>query len=328
MNANSDSLHSDSVHDDSAHDDPVTALEARTWAFAAVVATLREAGAGSLEEALAADPARTAVLEAAGVLRRDGGDIVPDPALRLSSAMARAAAAARLGAMRQAVAAAAGETATGWDAQSDEVLLDQGRASAATGHALAGRLVPALPGLADRVAAAGSRVLDIGTGTAALALALAQDLPQVRVLGIDNLERAIRLARRELSDAGPGAADRVELRHQDAVDLRERDTYDLVWLPAPFLSDDALGASLPRVAAALTDGGWLVAGTNPPPAQPLLAAVGQWTAARNGGSALTADRMAEALGALGFQDLRQIPTVPGGPVLVAARRPDPAAPAS
>ncbi|WP_329459910.1 hypothetical protein [Streptomyces sp. NBC_01497] len=42
----------------------------------------------------------------------------------------------------------------------------------------------------------------------------------------------------------------------------------------------------------------------------------------NGGSALTSDRMAEALGALGFEDLRHIPTVPGGPVLVAGRRPD------
>jgi precorrin-6B methylase 2 len=224
--------------------------------------------------------------------------------------------------MRQAVAAAAGEAASGWGTQSDEVLLDQGRASAATGHALAGRLAPSLPGLADRLAAEGSRALDIGTGTGALALALAQDLPQVQVTGIDSLERAIRLAGRELADAGPGPADRIELRHQDAVDLREQHRYDLIWLPAPFLSDSALHSCLPHAAAALTEGGWLVAGTNPVPAEPLLAAVAQWTATRNGGSAVTADRMAEELGDLGFRDLRQIPTVPGGPVLVAGRRPD------
>src|SRR6201999_3952486 len=107
--------------------------------------------------------------------------------------------------MRQAVAAASGEAPAGWDAQSDDVLLDQGRASAGTGHALATRLVPALPGLADRVATAGSRILDIGTGTGALALALAQDLPHVHVTGIDSLERAIRLARRELDGAQAGA---------------------------------------------------------------------------------------------------------------------------
>jgi hypothetical protein len=112
------------------------------------------------------------------------------------------------------------------------------------------------------------------------------------------------------------------VRHQDAVDLRERDLYDLIWLPAPFLSDDVLQACPPHVAAALTDGGWLVAGTNPAPHDPLLAAVADWTAARNGGSALTAPRMSRALSDLGFRDLRHIPTAPGGPVLVAARRPD------
>jgi SAM-dependent methyltransferase len=314
------------MNDNVEQNDPLAVLEGQVWALAAVVATLREAGTGSLEKALAADPARTAVLAAAGVVRREGDAVVAVPALRVGPGAANAAA-ARLSSMRQAVAAADGETTPGWAAQSDDVLLDQGQASAATGHALATRLVPALPGLAERVATAGSRVLDVGTGTGALALALAQELPHVRVTGIDSLERAIRLARRELAGAGPGA-DRVELRHQDAVELREQDLYDLIWLPAPFLSPDTLRACLPRVAAALTEGGWLVAGTNPAPGDPLLAAVADWHAARNGGSALTSHRMTEALADLGFQDLRQIPTVPGGPVLVAGRCPDRAAAAS
>ncbi|MFD4874498.1 hypothetical protein ACFWOB_14150 [Streptomyces sp. NPDC058420] len=76
------------------------------------------------------------------------------------------------------------------------------------------------------------------------------------------------------------------------------------------------------MTAALTGGGWLVAGTNPAPPEPLLAAVADWTAARNGGSALTSHRMNQALSDLGFQELRQIPTAPGGPVLVAGHRPD------
>ena len=71
-----------------------------------------------------------------------------------------------------------------------------------------------------------------------------------------------------------------------------------------------------------------MAGTNPAPHEPLLAAVADWTAARNGGSTLTSHRMIEVLGDLGFQDLRRIPTVPGGPVLVAGRRLDRAAFAS
>ncbi|WP_224294775.1 SAM-dependent methyltransferase [Streptomyces olivaceus] len=297
-------------------------LEGQLWALAAMVATLRETGTGSLEEALAADPARTAVLEAAGVVRRDGERLIPAPVLQLGPAASNMAS-ARLSSMRQAVAVAGGEAVTGWDAQSDDVLIDQGRASVGTGHALATRLVPSLPGLADRLATPGSRVLDIGTGTGALALTLAQDLPHVHVTGIDSLERAIRPARQELGKAGPEVADRVEVRHQDAVDLRERDLYDLIWLPAPFLSGDVLQTCLPHVAAALTGGGWLVAGTNPAPHGPLLSAVADWTAARNGGSALTSPpRMSHALSDLGFQDLRQIPTASGGPMLVAARRPD------
>ncbi|MDQ0381934.1 SAM-dependent methyltransferase [Amycolatopsis thermophila] len=173
------------------------------------------------------------------MVRREGSDVVAVPALQdgpASSTMASA----RLSSMWQAVAAAAGEAPAGWDAQSDDVLLDQGRASAGTGHALATRLVPSLPGLADRLATPGSRVLDIGTGTGALA----RDLPHVHVTGIDSFERAIRLGRRELDGAGPGA-DRIELRHQDAVDLRERDRDDLIWLPAPFLSDEAVAGVSP-----------------------------------------------------------------------------------
>ncbi|WP_051840457.1 SAM-dependent methyltransferase [Streptomyces sp. NRRL F-5126] len=302
------------------HDDPVSVLEGRVWAFAAAIATLREAAADSLAKALESDPERTAVLEAAGLVRREGDGVVTAEALRHGPDTANAAS-ARLSALRQAVDAAVGEGGTGWDSQRDDVLLDQGRASAATGHALVERLVPALPGLADRLAVDGS-VLDIGTGTGALALALAQDLPHVRVTGIDILERAIRLAHRQLDGTDGGLADRIELRHQDAADLRERNTYDLIWLPAPFLSDGALRACLPHVARALRDGGWLVAGTNPEPREPLLAAVARWTATRNGGSAVTADRMAEELERIGFRDLRRILTVPGGPLLVVGRRAD------
>ncbi|HEX6452039.1 MAG TPA: methyltransferase domain-containing protein [Trebonia sp.] len=128
--------------------------------------------------------------------------------------------------------AAAGEVPPGWATQSDEVLLNQGHASAATGRALATRLVPTLPGLAGRLASPGSRVLDVGTGVAALALALARELPHTHVTAIDVLDRALRLARTELAQAGP-VAGRVELRRQDVADLREPERYNLIWLPAP-----------------------------------------------------------------------------------------------
>ena len=304
---------------DAAAADPVTQLDEAAWALAAVIATYRDAAGSSLAEALAADPDRAAVLIAAGLAWDTGHGAAPGPAL-MDGPLAGNMAAARLSSLRQAVEVAAGQGPPGWSELPDEVLLDQGHASAATGHALATRVVPALPGLAGRLAAPGSRILDIGTGVGALALALAQDFPHAHVTGIDVLARAIELARADLRQAGP-AAERVELRQQDAADLREPAAYDLVWLPAPFLPETALDAALPPVVAAIAPGGWLVAGTNPPPASPLAGAVARWNAVRNGGNALTADDVAARLPDLGLGHVAQRPTVPGGPILVIGQRP-------
>jgi protein-L-isoaspartate O-methyltransferase len=299
--------------------DPVMELENAAWALAAVIATYRDAAEGSLAEALAADPDRTAVLEAVGLVRRTGDGITPHAAL-YDGPGAGNTAAARLSSLRQAVGAAAGEIPRGWAAQPDEVLLDQGHASAGTGRALATRLVPALAGVAERLASPGSRVLDVGTGVAALAVALVRELPHIRVTAIDSLDRAVRLARAELGQAGH-LAERVELRQQDVADLREPEAYDLIWLPVPFLSEEALNTSLPHLVDAVAPGGWLVAGTNPAPSGELAAAVARWNAIRNGGNSLDSNRIASALRELGLRDVDQHPTVPGGPILVVGQRP-------
>ncbi|MBB6553627.1 class I SAM-dependent methyltransferase [Nonomuraea rubra] len=305
------------------NDDPAATLEAAAWALAALIATLDDAATKPLADVLAADPQRTAVLEAAGLVQRDGDTLVLHPSYRYPDGPTnRSAAQARLSSLRQAVAAAAGDQgqAGGWADQDDEVLLNQGRASAGTGRAIAGKVVPALPGLADRLDGQGSRILDIGTGIAALALTLAEAFPRTEVVGIDVLERALELARKELAGAGSEAAGRVTLRHADVVDVAEQAAYDLVWLPAPFLAEAALAQALPRLIEALKPGAWIVVGTNPAVTAPLRRAVAGWHAVRNGGNAYDADRMAKALTAYGLGDVRRFPTMPGGPVLVAARR--------
>ncbi|MDX3072748.1 class I SAM-dependent methyltransferase [Streptomyces sp. MI02-7b] len=305
-------------------EDPAAVLEAATWAMAAMVGTLHDALTAPLAEVLAADPRRTEVLEEAGLVRREGTAFVPHPSLvPPDGPTARSAVEARLSSMRQALTAATGEGSGGWAALDDRVLLHQGRASAAVGRALGSRIVPQLPGLGDRLAGDGGHILDVGTGVAALALALAEAFPRARVTGIDVLERALDLARGELAEARPGTADRVTLLRRDVADTSERAAYDLVWLPAPFLSEAVLETALPRLADALVPGGWLVAGAGSPSPDGLRRAVGRWNAARNGGSAYDADRMAEVLAARGLQDVRRFPTVPGGPVLVAGRRPQP-----
>lgn len=306
-------------------ENPVAVLEAAVWAMAAIVSTQRQALSEPLSDVLARDPQRTAVLESVGLVRTGAEGLVVHPSLdRADAATARSAVEAKLSSLRQAVSAAtdsAGSPQDGWSAQTDEVLLGQGRASAATGRALAGRVVPRLPGCVERLKAEGSRILDVGTGVAALALALAEAFPEARVEGIDVLERALDLARAELAAAQPAVAARVSLRHQDAADVSEEETYQLVWLPAPFLSEEALRSALPRLVAALEPGAWLVAGTNPAVDDALRRSVGRWTAVRGGGNAFDTARMTEELVALGLGETRTFPTVAGGPVLVAARRP-------
>lgn len=310
---------------------PAAALEAAAWAAAALVGTLRDALDTPLAEVLATDPRRTAVLESAGLVRADGTGFTVHPSLvPADGPTARSAVQARLSGLRQAVSAAAGPYGSsrpdgsapgGWAAQSDEVLLNQGRASAATGRALADKVVPRLTGLAERLAAPGARILDVGTGVAALATVLAERFPQATVAGIDVLDRVLRLARAELAAVPAVVADRVTLRQQDVAELAERDAYELVWLPAPFLSEQALASALPRLAGALVPGGWLVAGTNPASEEPLLRSVGRWVAVRNGGNSYDTAAMTAAVESAGLGEARTFPTVPGGPVLVAARRP-------
>lgn len=298
-------------------------LEAAPWALAAMIGTMRDAATEPLQQVLAAHPRRTAVLEAAGLVRRDGESFSVDPVLDVAdAASARSSVAARLSALRQALntAESAENAAPAWERHDDDVLLHQGRASGGTGRVLATRIVPELPGLAERLARPGSRVLDVGTGVAALATALATALPAVHVVGIDVLQRALDLAAAEVAGADPAVAERITLRLEDAGSLSEQAAYDLVWLPAPFLSDAALESAIPRIFSALRSGGWVVAGTTPAPEHPLRRAVAAWTADLNGGSFSETAGVEEALRAAGFTDARRFPTVPGGPVLVAAQR--------
>jgi hypothetical protein len=80
----------------------------------------------------------------------------------------------------------------------------------------------------------------------------------LRVVGLDVAPRPLELARRLVDEAG--MTHRIELRRQDVATLEDRRTFVLAWVPAPFVSPEALEAGVARVAAALAPGGWLILG--------------------------------------------------------------------
>ena len=213
--------------------------EQGTWLLAAIAVALN--GTAPSEQRAAAEQA----LRSAGVDLSAGLD-----------GMSPAGIAAQAAAPILQVAALLAGGGQLWAAQSDEALLAQGHASAQGAAAFVRFGLPMLPGLSDALARPGARMLDVGTGVAAMAVAYAGVLPQVTVVGIDVMPRVLALAARTV--AASRVADRVELREQDVRELDDRGVYALAWLPAPFVPEPALREGAARVVRALVPGGWVM----------------------------------------------------------------------
>lgn len=124
-----------------------------------------------------------------------------------------------------------------WSEQDDEALLAQRRASAGTGAFFPERVLPQLPD-SERLLTGPVRLLDVGVGVAAMAVALCQHMPQLSIVGLDVLDRPLELARLHVEEAG--LDERIELRRLDVAELDAADEFDLAWLPAPFIPQPAL----------------------------------------------------------------------------------------
>lgn len=130
------------------------------------------------------------------------------------------------------------------------------------------------------IAPAGARVLDWGTGSGAIALALADEGEGLAVTGIERSQAALEYARRNAEAAAPG----VELVASDGLAALGGRVFDLVVANPPYLTPAELEAAgqelahepveslvagptgleaLERIAAeaptALVPGGWLLA---------------------------------------------------------------------
>jgi SAM-dependent methyltransferase len=220
--------------------------------------------------------------------------------------------------LHQAAALASGR-AISWSDQDDQALLAQGRASAYGARAFAQLALPAMGDLGSRLATPGARMLDVGTGTGALAVAFAQVFPQLHVLGIDVLDRSLELARQTI--AASDVAGRVTVRKQDVAGLTDYAGFDLAYLPAPFVSRPALQAGLARVTAALRPGGWVFVAHGKFGGTPAEDALTRLKTLIYGGTPLDEAGAADLLRGAGLASVRLVPTPVGAPGITIGHKP-------
>jgi protein-L-isoaspartate O-methyltransferase len=220
--------------------------------------------------------------------------------------------------LHQAAALASGR-AISWSAQSDQALLAQGRASAIGGQAFAELLLPAMGDLESRLAAPGARMLDVGTGVGALAVAFARVFPRLHVLGIDVLDRSLELARQNI--AASEVAARVTVRNQDVAGFTDDTGFDLAYLPAPFVPRPAMQAGLPRVVAALRPGGWVFVVRGKFGGTPAEDSLTRLKTLVYGGTPLDEAEASDLLRGAGLTSVRPTPTPEGAPGITIGQKP-------
>jgi len=81
------------------------------------------------------------------------------------------------------------------------------------------------------------RIADIGTGSGAIAVALARNLPNVSIVATDVSEAALNLAQRNAE--AHGVADRIAFREGELYEPLEGETFEYLVSNPPYISDDA-----------------------------------------------------------------------------------------
>jgi len=208
----------------------------------------------------------------------------------------------------------------GWSHIDPELLAAQGASSGPLFHMLAQMLFPRLDGLVERLQGPTGTFLDVGTGVGAIAIQVCQLFPRLRVVGLEPQDAPLALARRNVRAAQ--LEDRIELRAQRIEDLADREAFDLMWLPQPFLSREVLEHGLPRAWAALRPGGWCLLITFSTPGMNLDAALLRLATVAYGGDPLSPEQIADLLAAAGFARTQIVAGPPGSiPKLIVGQRP-------
>lgn len=205
----------------------------------------------------------------------------------------------------------------GWEGASADTVLSQGRGSRAAADHIARELLPLMPGSRAALESGAARFLDVGVGVGAISARLCQLFPGLTGVGIDVLPEVLRQAETELTRQG--LADRVELRLESVAAMRDQVSFDLAWLPQPFIPRTALEGGIRRVNRALRPNRWVVVPLAATLASdPFEVAVYAHSAHVLGGGPLSTDEAVALLEAAGFDSIR--PTSWRSQVLLLARR--------
>jgi release factor glutamine methyltransferase len=161
-------------------------------------------------------------------------------------------------------------------------------------------------------------VLDVGVGSGAIALAIADEHPGARVTAIDSSPDALAVARE--NSAALGLADRVRLLERDAAAGLREAAWDLVVSNPPYVREEELDGLQPEVRDWEPRAALVGAGATEAVAAAALPAL------RPGGHLVleTADggaaEVAELLARLGFDDIRRTRDLAGRERVVEGRR--------
>jgi hypothetical protein len=206
----------------------------------------------------------------------------------------------------------------GWRHRDPALLTAQGDTSGGFPPMFKANIVASLGDLAARLDRPGARVLDVGVGVGALAIAMCGAFPAVSVVGLDTFDVPLAIARDRVAQAG--LADRIELRQLAVEDLRDEEAFDLAWMPSFFLPASVLPAAAARVRASLRPGGWILFPIGTSSGDDRHRAVLALVCETWGGPALSPLQAESLLGAAGFASVRTMPGPPWAPTLVAAQR--------
>jgi len=197
----------------------------------------------------------------------------------------------------------------GWFYSDPQIIQGQGASSAVVAQMLAGAGI----GTPD------ARILDIGTGVGALAVAFCRAFPNSTVVGIDPWELSLELARQNVAAAG--LVSRITLRQTRIEAFEDDDGFDLVWMPVIFLSGAILEEAVRRAVEAMRPGAEIVLGRYTGSDDPLAGALGDLRTIRSGGTLLGPTDTHALLEDAGLVDVREIERTWPAPLgLTAGRR--------